>query len=492
MISRLRKLFQGLQWKLTLSYTLVTVGALLVVAVIAVILLWWIITSAHIYPRALITVLREEIGPQIAVFIDDPEPDLEGLTGWLKAAESSAGLTFQSLSIPVFNVTISDVDENVNLLVLDEQLNFLAGLPLSIQQEYQPILDQAAHAIEAAQAGTRDPLQLTHLVPGESLSVVAPVLSDSEQHLGFLLLKTAYPPRGILTGLISYIGGSLIFFTIAAGLVGTVFGFITARGLTRRINKVSKATDLWAQGNFSTFIQVSSPDVLGQLALRLNRMAEKLQNLMQTHQELAVLEERNRLARDLHDGVKQQVFATAMQLGTARALVEEDITAAKKHLDEAENLAKKTQADLTNIIRELQPEPLEKRGLVNALRELVDDWSRMNKIAVSCSIPDKSSLPKKVEQVLFRVAQEAFSNIARHSQATEVEINFTYSGEEASLTIVDNGIGFDQSIVEDHNLGLRSMYERLEAVGGMFQVDSSPGQGTRLTVRCLIHQGESL
>lgn len=308
--------------------------------------------NANIFPRALIAVLKEEIGPQIALFLDNSEPDLEGLTGWLQAADSSAGLTFQSLNFPVMNVTLSDFDKNVNLLVLDHDLHFLAGIPLSIQQNYQPILDQADQVIEAARSGEDDPLKISHLIPNESLTIATPIYSKSQQLLGVLVLRTVYPPRGLMLGVFSYIGGSLIFFTFAAGAVGTIFGFITARGLTRRINKVSKATDQWAEGDFSTFIQENKPDELGQLAQRLNRMAEQLQNLLQSKQELAALEERNRLAQDLHDGVKQQVFASAMQLGTARALMDTDPKAAHKHLDEAEKLAQQSQQELTGIIRE--------------------------------------------------------------------------------------------------------------------------------------------
>ncbi|MGB2965273.1 MAG: sensor histidine kinase [Anaerolineales bacterium] len=446
--------------------------------------------NANIFPRALIAVLKEEIGPQIALFLDNSEPDLEGLTGWLQAADSSAGLTFQSLNFPVMNVTLSDFDKNVNLLVLDHDLHFLAGIPLSIQQNYQPILDQADQVIEAARSGEDDPLKISHLIPNESLTIATPIYSKSQQLLGVLVLRTVYPPRGLMLGVFSYIGGSLIFFTFAAGAVGTIFGFITARGLTRRINKVSKATDQWAEGDFSTFIQENKPDELGQLAQRLNRMAEQLQNLLQSKQELAALEERNRLAQDLHDGVKQQVFASAMQLGTARALMDTDPKAAHKHLDEAEKLAQQSQQELTGIIRELQPASIAQRGFIPALRDLINDWSRINKIPVVNPIGEICTLQNDVEQALFRIVQEGLSNVARHSQASQVKVEFSCTQEEASLIISDDGIGFDQSMVEDQSLGLRNMTKRIEALGGKFLVESSPGQGTQLTALCPLNQGE--
>ena len=315
MLNKLRKPFQGLHWKLTLSYTLVTVAALLVAHLIAAVLVWAVITYSNLYPRAVIAVIREELVPQITVYLDDPEPDIRGLAGWLQAAETSAGLTFQSLSFPVAEVSLSDFDENTSLLVLDENLEFLAGIPTSIEENQPQILDQADKAIAAALSGDNDPSRISQVVPDQALTVAVPVLSENRQLLGIVVLKTVYPPRGVLAGMISYIGVSLLFFAIAAGVVGTLFGFFTARGLTRRLHNVSEATDHWSRGDFSAFIQERSNDEVGQLARRLNRMAEQLQNLLHTRQELAALDERNRLARDLHDSVKQQVFATAMQLG---------------------------------------------------------------------------------------------------------------------------------------------------------------------------------
>jgi NarL family two-component system sensor histidine kinase LiaS len=145
------------------------------------------------------------------------------------------------------------------------------------------------------------------------------------------------------------VGISLILFTIAAGLVGTVFGYFTARGLTKRLRTLSRAADSWSKGSFSIIVQDRSEDELGQLAQHLNQMAEHLQNLLQTRQELATLDERNRLARELHDSVKQQVFATSMQVGAARASIDQDPQAAQAHLAEAEQLSRQAQKELTTL-----------------------------------------------------------------------------------------------------------------------------------------------
>jgi len=219
-------------------------------------------------------------------------------------------------------------------------------------------------------------------------------------------------------------------------------------------------------------------------------MAEQLQNLLHTRQELAALEERNRLARDLHDGVKQQVFATAMQLGAARALIEKDAKAALKHLDQAEQLARQAQKELTAIIRELHPATLESQGLATTIKEQIAEWSRHNKISTEVTIPADISLPKEIEQTFFRLTQEALSNIARHSQATHIEVELACDRDDVSITIADNGKGFDVASVEGEGVGLRSMRERIGALGGNFKVESNPGDGTRLIARCQINKGE--
>jgi NarL family two-component system sensor histidine kinase LiaS len=196
------------------------------------------------------------------------------------------------------------------------------------------------------------------------------------------------------------------------------------------------------------------------------------------------LEERNRLARDLHDSVKQQVFATAMQVGTARALIDRQPETARLHLTEAEHLVRQAQQELTTLIRELRPAALEGKGLATALRDYLVDWSRQTEITGQLRVQGEQPLPLIVEQAFFRVAQEALTNVARHSQATAVEMHLAWQEAQVTLTIADNGRGFNVMATNGKGLGLRSMRERIEAIGGELTVTSSHGSGTQITVRC--------
>jgi NarL family two-component system sensor histidine kinase LiaS len=209
-------------------------------------------------------------------------------------------------------------------------------------------------------------------------------------------------------------------------------------------------------------------------------MAEQLQNLLDARHDLATLEERNRLARDLHDSVKQQVFAITMQLGAARSLLATDPDEAARHLAEAEQLAKQSQQELAGLIQELRPSDLNKRSLVEALRTFVEDWSRRTMMTADFQAQDERPLPLPVEQALFRVAQEALANVARHSRATTVTVHLDRQADTIYLTVQEDGQGF---VVDDRiqtGMGLSNMTERMTAVDGSLTVTSSPGQGTTI------------
>lgn len=214
---------------------------------------------------------------------------------------------------------------------------------------------------------------------------------------------------------------------------------------------------------------------------RNQQLVEELQATQTKLQELAVLEERNRLARDLHDSVKQQVYAISMQLGAARALLAEAHPAYTPVI-EAERLAKQAGAELTALIRELRPPALESTTLALALQDYITEWSKRNHIETSINIDNDLSLSVDEEQVFFRVVQEALSNIVRHSHATHVTVELKQVDSDILLCIADRGQGFDTNLVRI-GVGLESMRERLAQIGATFLVQSETGRGTQITAK---------
>jgi signal transduction histidine kinase len=226
---------------------------------------------------------------------------------------------------------------------------------------------------------------------------------------------------------------------------------------------------------------------------RNEQLLEELRAAQRQVQELAVVEERNRLARDLHDSVKQQVFAIGMQLGAARASLDPQAEA-YTHVVEAERLARQAGQELTVLIRQLRPAALEHKTLAATLQDMAGEWSRQANIPVRVRLEGDAAPARSGEEALLRVAQEALANAARHSRATAVEISLVTeaapgAGSPAratTLTIADNGRGFDRSSIA-RGVGLDSMRERLEALGGRLTVESTPGAGTRVVARLEIN-----
>jgi NarL family two-component system sensor histidine kinase LiaS len=275
------------------------------------------------------------------------------------------------------------------------------------------------------------------------------------------------------------IGVSFVCVAPVAVLVGLLFGFLTARGLARRLGRMAQTAGAWGRGDFSSAIQDKSRDEIGQLAAELNRMSEQLQELIRTRQQLAGMEERNRLARDLHDSVKQQVFAISMNLGTAETLWERDPGQARARLESAAQLAQQAQKELAVLIQTLRPIQMQGKGLAQALGEFLRDWQAHTGIQADLQAGEGISLAEEKEQALFRVAQEALANAARHSGAKNVRVALAARGNAVVMTVSDDGCGFDPEKAAA-GFGLKSMRERMQTQGGTLEV-SSGAEGTKIT-----------
>ena len=490
---RVASYFHRLQWKLTFAYTLFTAGTILILAVVALALLWYLNFQSNLYPNAIADAMSKGV-PPLADFLEQDPPDQAGIQRWLDDAIKA---NYLIINVPK-DETGNDAETQVPGLFGEVELAAIVdanGKVLAVSADEAIALNEALHGhlspqaatvFEAALRGESDLTQLATRGDG-SLTAAVPILGHDNQVVGAMLFTThAFPIseseflQKVLQQMILPFAGIML---VVGVVVGALFGFLIARGLTRRLRNLSEAADAWSEGNFQVLAQDNAGDELSRLAGHLNHMAIQLQNLLQTRQELAGLEERNRLARELHDSVKQQVFATAMQVGAAKALIDRQPDQVKPHLQEAEQLVREAQQELTTLILELRPAALEGQGLAKALNHYVADWSRQTKVKADIRISGERLLPLPTEQTLFRVAQEALANIARHSRATAAEIYLGWEADEIRLVISDNGCGFNMSQVNGKGVGLQSMRERIEVLGGHFFVKSQPGVGTQVIAR---------
>jgi len=142
------------------------------------------------------------------------------------------------------------------------------------------------------------------------------------------------------------------------------------------------------------------------------------------------------------------------------------------------------QKELNVLIHEMRPAALEGKGLPTALSDYAADWSRRSEVPAEVHVRGERETPLEIEQALFRVAQEALANVARHSGASRAEIDLIYDADRLTLRVADDGRGFDSTKRSQEGFGLQSMSERLEKLGGRVDVESAPGEGTRVICVC--------
>ncbi|WJH32491.1 histidine kinase [Paenibacillus sp. CC-CFT747] len=280
---------------------------------------------------------------------------------------------------------------------------------------------------------------------------------------------------------VSFLLPASVIIVLCVGAAGAVFGAVTSRPLIRRFGTLANAADHWSRGDFSVLVQDPGGDEMGRLTRRLNHMAEQLQHLVQERQEQAALDERGRMSRDLHDSIKQQLFALFMQISGAKALLLQRKEGALTRLEQAEELLGQVQDDLTNLIHELRPAMLEGKRFPQALREQTGQWAAQTGIEAIFHVQGMRSISMPLEEALYRLTQEALSNVARHSEASQVHIQLLFLPETTRLTIADNGRGCDVSSQMGKGVGLLSMAERLLPFHGEVRYESKPGQGFVVT-----------
>jgi PAS domain S-box-containing protein len=205
--------------------------------------------------------------------------------------------------------------------------------------------------------------------------------------------------------------------------------------------------------------------------------------LVSAVQDQVALGERQRLARELHDSVSQALYGIALGARSARNRLARDPQRAVEPLDYILGLAEAALADMRSLILELQPESLEREGLVGALAKRVDAIKARYGIDMRTDLPEEPPIPPGTKQDIYRIAQEALHNLVKHSRAKHASLRLRVDSDALTMEVADDGEGFDSSRSYPGHFGLPSMRERAETLGGEFQVESRRGEGTTVRVR---------
>jgi signal transduction histidine kinase len=204
--------------------------------------------------------------------------------------------------------------------------------------------------------------------------------------------------------------------------------------------------------------------------------------LYEQAQQAAMIEERQRLARELHDSVTQTLFSSSIIAEVLPRLWERDPALALPRLEELRQSTRGALAEMRTLLLELRPAALTEVALPELLRQLTEAITGRARLSVSLEVEGERALPPDVQVALYRIAQEALNNVAKHASAGEAWVHLRLAPERVELRVSDDGRGFDPAAVAPGRLGLGGMRERAEAIGATLRVEAHPGGGTEIDV----------
>lgn len=300
----------------------------------------------------------------------------------------------------------------------------------------------------------------------------------------------------------------IVLITAAVLVLGGVLGFGVATVLTRPLTQLAEAAEAVGRGDFTWRPPSWAHDEIGRLGSSFARMAERLEHFrdeLRRRDEVrsrlleqvmtAQEEERRRIARELHDETGQSL--TTLTVGLATIADAPDIAVARERATQLRGLAARTLEEVHNLSRGLRPSVLDDLGLLPALERHLKEYGASRGIVVDLHTAgfDHQRLPGPLEIAVYRIVQEALTNVARHAAAGAVSVILEHRGRSVHIIVEDDGRGFDVEEVlrsgdADRTLGLHGMRERAALVGGSLTVESAPGRGTTIFAEIPLGVGE--
>jgi len=215
---------------------------------------------------------------------------------------------------------------------------------------------------------------------------------------------------------------------------------------------------------------------------RTARLAETQAKLIEQTRESAVFDERQRIARDLHDAVSQTIYSASLIAEVLPQVWERNPDEGQRNLTKLRQLVRGALAEMRTLLFELRPSALENADLETLLPQLADAFTGRTQIPVEVTVSGNHSIPAEVKVAFYRITQEAFNNISKHASATEVMLTCEQQPDAVRLLITDNGRGFDTAARPTEQMGLAIMQERASAIKAQFELSSQPGAGTQLVL----------
>lgn len=320
--------------------------------------------------------------------------------------------------------------------------------------------------------------------------------------IGLQIYLYIEPNSGLTTKMTLLLWGYCFVVLAAAGLY---FGLRGSYFIKGRLGDILLFVTSLRRGKYSERIITSEKDEIGLITEELNQLAENFQEqvnsiqqlaeekteLSQTARAAAIMEERQRLARDLHDVVSQQLFALSMMSSASLRLFEQNPEQAKQQLEQISDIAVKAQAEMRALLLHLRPVQLSGESLCEGIVKLIQELKQKTSLHFEASVDEIENISKAAEEHIFRIVQEALSNILRHADATKVKLVLSEEERYIHLFIGDNGKGFNLHNERMTSYGLKTMRERCEQIGGTYTIRSKEKEGTYIDIRIPAMRRES-
>lgn len=464
----LYKYVGSIQFQMSFYFVIVTTSVMLVVLSLIVVTLLWQRQNCRLW-HLLIPTFRSGLSN----FISNQSYDK-----WLIDNVENVNVQSNVLGLSI-SVNITS-DEIAKALIIDPQGFVQAYYPISEKSNF--VGNKIINLIDLQDLSLITKFQPAVIRKGAVCIVSIPFLEE-QNPLWFVLISKPVNELSVFS--FSGILIAIILSLPVTTLVGSVFGWFVSKPLVKRFRKIARAVNHWAQGKFDLLIEETKNDEIGNLIKDLNYMSEQMQQLLVERQELAASQERNRLARDLHDSIKQHVFAVSMQIATARHHLRENFSVDQvdRILENTEYLLGDIRQELTSVIYRLKLFSINKKNtFFDDLSYHLREWASQAGIQLVLDIQSTIEVSQGAEEEFYYIFQEAMSNVLRHSKAKKVEISILQDHSNIFISISDDGIGFNFQEQRKKGLGLCNIQERIESLGGKFEVISQPNEGTRLVI----------
>ena len=383
-------------------------------------------------------------------------------------------ITERVLSRQLLEMRVRDRTRKLSALY---EVMTVAAESLGIREELQQMLGRVLVAVRATAGAIQ-------------------VLDQAEEHLYLVSYQGLAP--AVATRLHTLPAESALSGWTAALEETLVWGDDSAdwrlESLVRRsTQRTQLLTPMYARGSAVGLLSVFreskrpfSPEDIALLDSVADHIAVAIENARLRHEneQLLVVEERNRLARELHDAVTQSLYSLTLFAETGQRHLEAgNLDLARDYIARVSDTAQQAIKEMRLLVHNLRPSILEKAGLDKALRQRLEAVERRAGVRSSLTIHGELDLPISAEEGIYHIAQEALNNSLKHSSATAVSVALTQVGKTLTLEVADNGDGFDlEGLAESGGLGMTSMQERVERLQGTVEISSARGQGTRVFV----------